>query len=71
MYQEIFFDLLSKFKKRKLLIQVIILSVNENKKNPTFIDYFCLKGVGEGCYIVRPTKKNISSLNYLIQLPRY
>lgn len=63
MYQEIFFDLLSKFKKRKLLIQVIILSVNENKKKPTFIYYFCLKGVGEGCYIVRPTKKNLSSLN--------
>lgn len=40
------------------------------KKNPTFIYYFCLKGVGEGCYIVRPTKKNLSSLNYLIQLLR-
>lgn len=40
------------------------------KKKPTFIYYFCLKGVGEGCYIVRPTKKKSILIKYLIQLLR-
>lgn len=71
MYQEIFFDLLSKFKKRKLLIQVIILSVNENKKkNPPLFIIFVWKGWGRVVTLWGLQKKNLSSSNYLIQLLR-
>lgn len=65
MYQEIFYDLLSKFKKRKLLMSLIIFSVNEKKKpSPLFIFFF--DKVGGGLLHCEAYKKKISSLNYLI-----
>lgn len=57
MYQEILFDLLSKFKKRKLLIQVIILSVNENQKNPHLYLLFLFERGGGGLLHCEAYKK--------------
>lgn len=52
-----FFDLLSKFKKRKFLIPVIIFSVNEKKKNLTFIYYYFFERGGGGLLHCEAYKK--------------
>lgn len=57
MYQEFFFDLLSIFKKRKLLILLIIFSVNEGKKPHTFIYFIFLERGGGGLLHCEAYKK--------------
>lgn len=69
MYQEIFYDLLSKFKKRKLLIPLIIFSVNE-KKNPHLYLFFFFDKVGGGLLHCEAYKKKSILIKYLIQLLR-